>query len=136
MSDAAISRFFHQTAALSSGDWKLGAGHALALHARQAGVLSIRHGRVWLTFNNAGQDLRVRAGDHFLSRGESLSLSAGESVVLESFGIGQTPSACFSWDPAQARLDWSVFGRLLERFWRWACAPSRQRPAPAVPKGS
>lgn len=136
MSDAAIFCFSHQTAGLSSGGCKLGAGRALTFHARQAGVLSIRHGRVWLTFNNAEQDLRVRAGDHFLDRGESLSLSAGESVVMESFGLGQTPSACFGWEPAQASPNWSLFGRLSERFWRWACAPSRPRPAPVAPKGS
>lgn len=83
------------------GCWKLGAGRALTLHARQAGVLRIAHGRVWVTFNNA-DDLRVRAGDYFLSRGESLSLLPGESLVMESFSIGYTPSAYFSWEPAQA----------------------------------
>lgn len=81
---------------------KLAAGRALTFHARHAGVLSIQQGRVWLTFNNAGQDLRVRAGDHFLSRGESLSLLAGESVVMESWGLGHAPSAWFSWEPAAA----------------------------------
>ncbi len=67
-----------------AGCWKLGAGRALTVHASQAGVLRIAHGRVWLTFSNAGHDLRVRAGDHFLSRGESLSLAGGEAVVMES----------------------------------------------------
>ena len=57
---------------------------------------------VWATFNKAGQDLRVRAGDHFLSRGESLSLSAGEAVVMESYGVGHASSAYFSWEPAAA----------------------------------
>ncbi len=84
------------------GAWKLGAGRALTLHARQAGVLRIAHGRVWLTFNNAGQDARVRAGDHFLSRGDSLPLLAGETVVMESWGLGHAPSAWFNWDWAPA----------------------------------
>jgi len=84
------------------GCWKLGADRALTLHARQAGVLRIAHGRVWVTFNNAGHDLRVRAGDHFLSRGESLSLSPGETVVMESFGMGHASSAYFNWEPAAA----------------------------------
>ena len=84
------------------GCWKLGADRALTLHARQAGVLRIAHGRVWVTFNNAGRDLRVRAGDHFLSRGESLSLSAGETVVMESFGMGHASSAYFNWEPVAA----------------------------------
>ncbi|MFC5522841.1 DUF2917 domain-containing protein [Polaromonas jejuensis] len=84
------------------GCWKLGAGRALTLHASQAGELRIAHGRVWVTFNNAGQDLSVRAGDHFLSRGDGLFLRAGESLVMESFGIGHVPSAYFSWEPARA----------------------------------
>lgn len=85
-----------------AGGCKLGAGRALTLHARHAGMLSIQHGRVWLTFNNAGQDLRVRAGDHFLNCGESLSLPAGGTVVIESYGLGHAPSAYFSWGPAPA----------------------------------
>lgn len=85
-----------------SGCWKLAAGRALTVHASQAGVLRIAHGRVWVTFNNAGQDLRVRAGDHFLSRGESLSLSSGEAVLMESYGVGHASSAYFSWEPAAA----------------------------------
>ncbi|MHB1249902.1 MAG: DUF2917 domain-containing protein [Polaromonas sp.] len=116
-----ISRFTHQTARRPDGRclrqpgdatagrldgrpgaWKLGAGRALTLHARQGGVLRIAHGRVWLTFNKAGQDTRVRAGDHFLSRGESLPLLAGQAVVMESWGLGHAPSAWFSWEPATA----------------------------------
>ena len=85
-----------------AGCWKLGAGRALTVHAGQAGVLRIAHGRVWVTFSNAGNDLRVRAGDHFLSRGESLPLSAGEAVVMESYGVGHAASAYFSWEPALA----------------------------------
>ncbi len=85
-----------------AGCWKLGAGRALTVHASQAGVLRIAHGRVWVTFNNAGNDLRVRAGDHFLSRGDSLLLSAGAAVVMESYGVGHAASAYFSWEPAAA----------------------------------
>ena len=65
-----------------AGFWKLGAGRALTLRASQAGVLRIAHGRVWATFDSASQDIQVRAGDHFLGRGESLALRAGESLVI------------------------------------------------------
>lgn len=85
-----------------AGFWKLGAGRALTLHAAQAGVLRIAHGRVWATFDSASQDAEVRAGDHFLSRGECLTLKAGESLVIESFSAGHAASAYFSWEPTVA----------------------------------
>ena len=85
------------------GCWKLAAGRALTVRAAQAGVLRIAHGRVWATFDLAEGDSRVRAGDHFLSRGESLELQAGQSLVIESYGSGQPTSAYFSWEPAAAR---------------------------------
>lgn len=86
-----------------SGSWQLGAGRALSLQARQAGVLSIAHGRVWVTLDHPERNSTQRAGDHFLSRGESLCLLPGESLVMESLGIGHEPSACFRWEPARAR---------------------------------
>ena len=88
-----------------AGFWKLGAGQALTLRASQAGVLRIAHGRVWATFDGASQDMQVRAGDHFLMRGESLTLKAGESLVLESFSSGHAASAYFSWEPAGSRVE-------------------------------
>jgi Protein of unknown function (DUF2917) len=85
-----------------SGFCKLEAGRALSLHARQAGVLRITHGRVWLTFNITGEGLSARTGDHFLSRGDNLPLAAGETVVMESSGLGHAPSAYYSWEAAAA----------------------------------
>lgn len=85
-----------------AGCWKLGAGRALSLQARHAGVLRIAHGRVWATLDNPEQNSTQRAGDHFLSRGDSLFLQSGESLVMESFGIGHASSAYFSWEPARA----------------------------------
>lgn len=87
------------------GSWKLRAGQALTLHARHAGELRITHGRVWATFHYAEHLLRGRTGDHFLSRGESLSLAAGESLVVEPFGIGHAAPAYFSWEmPREASV--------------------------------
>lgn len=85
-----------------AGFWKLGTGRALTLRASQAGVLRIAHGRVWATFDHASQDIHVRAGDYFLGRGDSLSLRAGESLVMESFSAGHAASAYFSWEPTAA----------------------------------
>ncbi|SFB90654.1 Protein of unknown function [Polaromonas sp. OV174] len=110
-------RFAHQMEAVSrsaaavgakaalagqAGNWQLAAGRAMALQAGQAGVLRIAHGRVWATFDHADQRRSTRAGDHFLSRGDSLCLQPGEGLVMESYGIGHTPSALFSWEPALA----------------------------------
>ncbi|MEO8389103.1 MAG: DUF2917 domain-containing protein [Polaromonas sp.] len=88
-----------------AGFWKLGVGRALTLRASQAGVLRIAHGRVWATFDGASQDIHARAGDHFLMRGESLTLRAGESLVMESFSTGHAASAYFSWEPASVRVE-------------------------------
>lgn len=85
-----------------SGYCKLEAGQALTLHARQAGVLRITRGRVWLTFNVAEKGIGARTGDHFLSRGESLQLAAGEAVVMEPYGLGHVPSAYYIWEAAAA----------------------------------
>jgi Protein of unknown function (DUF2917) len=87
-----------------SGYWKLEAGHALTLRARQAGVLRITHGRVWLTFDITEKNAGVRTGDYFLSRGESLNLSAGEVLVMEPYGLGHEPSAYYSWEAVAASL--------------------------------
>jgi hypothetical protein len=89
-------------AATLSGYCKLEAGHALTLRARQAGVLRITRGRVWLTFDITEKNAAARTGDHFLSRGESLQLAAGESVVMEPYGQGHVPSAYYSWEAAAA----------------------------------
>ncbi|WP_296918267.1 DUF2917 domain-containing protein [Polaromonas sp.] len=83
-----------------SGYCKLEAGRALTLHARQAGVLRITRGRVWLTFNLTEKAAGARTGDHFLSRGESLQLACGEAVVMEAYGLGHATLAYYSWEPA------------------------------------
>ena len=85
-----------------SGCQRLAAGKALTLHARHAGLLRIAHGRIWLTAGHGWNDLPVRAGDHILGRGESLFLAAGETVVMETFGLGHAPPAHFSWETAPA----------------------------------
>ena len=93
-----------------SGYCKLKAGHALTLHARQTGVLRITRGRVWLTFDINGPDLRARTGDHFLSSGESLQLSSGEAVVMEPYGLGHATLAYYSWEPAAASPSVALVG--------------------------
>ena len=75
----------------------LATGHALTLRARRLSVLRISHGRVWLTLTDAGPWSRVRAGDHFLSPGESLTLLPGQELVMEPFGTAGGAPAQFTW---------------------------------------
>ena len=75
----------------------LAAGHALELRARRLSVLRISHGRVWLTLTDAGPWSRVRAGDHFLNPGESLTLLPGQELVMEAFGPTDGAPPQFTW---------------------------------------
>ena len=77
----------------------LAAACAVTLTARQAGVLHIGQGRVWVTFNCSG-----RAGDYFVGAGERFPLLAGQSVVLEPFSVPAVPGAGaqFRWEPLAA----------------------------------
>jgi Protein of unknown function (DUF2917) len=81
------------------GYLRLVPGRAVTLQASQPGVLRIAQGRVWVTFSNAAQDGRVRAGDYFVDRGQSLPLLAGHKVVLEAFDANNQASAFFTWEP-------------------------------------
>ena len=87
-----------ERAALSPRLRGLAAGHALTLRARRLSVLRISHGRVWLTLTDAGPWSRVRAGDHFLNPGESLTLLPGQELVMEPFGTAGGAPAQFTWD--------------------------------------
>lgn len=80
---------------------KLDAGKAVTLRATQLSVLRIAHGRVWATLSDDGPYSRVLAGDHFLSRGQSLTLLPGQELVMESFeslASSRTATAHFSWE--------------------------------------
>ena len=80
---------------------QLNAGQAVTLRAKQLSVLRISHGRVWVTLSHAGPYSRVPGGDHFLSRGESLTLLTGQELVIEPFEPSASSSmatAHFSWE--------------------------------------
>lgn len=74
----------HSTPAHAVGGFKLKTNGALTLTPKTHAVLRVAHGRVWVTFANANQDLAVRAGDHFLHLGQTMRLSAGQAVVMEA----------------------------------------------------
>ena len=66
-----------------------------------------------MTFDDAGLDSRVRAGDYFLSSGEHLQLKPGQRLVLDPFTGGAAGTACFIWKPADlgSGLAARLFGR-------------------------
>lgn len=74
----------HSTPFHAVGGFKLKTNHALTLIPKTHAVLRVANGRVWVTFANASRDLAVRAGDHFLHPGQTLSLGAGQTVVMEA----------------------------------------------------
>lgn len=80
--------------------YTLPAGQAMTVQARESGVLRVGQGCLWVTFSHADRDHRVPAGDHFLGFGESLRLSAGQTVVMESWPEAAPDTAtpaCVSW---------------------------------------
>ena len=98
------------------GYLRLDGGRAVRLVATSSGVLRIAEGRVWATFDHAAAKNGPRAGDYFANCGDGLPLLAGQSVVIESFALGDAAAAYFSWEPwaspqpcpAAAPLRWAV----------------------------
>ena len=100
---AALAGAIDITAPVQNGadGYRLDAGQALSMQARQAGHLRVAQGRVWVTFRNASQDCRVRAGDYFLECGDRLALAAGDAVVMEPLAVGGAAApAWVCWDAA------------------------------------
>ena len=95
--------------------YTLPASQAMTVQARESGVLCLSQGRLWVTFSHADRDHCVPAGDHFLEPGESLRLSVGQTVVMESWPKAAPGAkdvampACVSWEADAPR-------RLLSRL--------------------
>lgn len=93
-----------QSAAVAAlpGTWKLVAGRALTLKPRETGVLRVAHGNMWVTFDGPHHGPSNNLGDHVIGVGQPLRLAAGQRLVVEPWGPGQT--AYFSWDPVPATV--------------------------------
>jgi len=85
--------------------YTLPAGQAVTVQARESGVLRVGQGRLWVTFSHADRDHRVPAGDHFLEFGETLRLSAGQTVVMESW---TEAAPCAKGAATPARVSWQA----------------------------
>ena len=84
------------------GCWKLDTGRAVTLRPHEAGVLRVAQGQVWATLQGPHRGRGNDLGDHFLRRGESLALRAGQRLVLEPWDATSQAPAWFSWDPQSA----------------------------------
>ncbi|MDB5732104.1 MAG: hypothetical protein JWQ03_1999 [Variovorax sp.] len=76
------------------------AAQALTFKARQASMLRVMHGRLWVTREGARA---APAEDLVLGEGATLRLARGERVVLESWNAGQPGAAWFCSEEAPAR---------------------------------
>lgn len=79
-SDSAVQR----VPAHAVGNFKLTTHRSMTLTLKSAGRLRIAHVQAWLTFAEAANDFSARAGDHFLSTGQTIFLTAAQVVVIEA----------------------------------------------------
>lgn len=102
MAPQTLSQMQQSTAAPTlPGTWKLAGGRAITLEPREAGVLRVAHGQLWVTYDGPHGGPLNDLGDHIVGVGERLPLRAGQRLVIEA-RTSQAP-AYFSWDPLQAR---------------------------------
>jgi len=82
------------------GTWKLAAGRAITLEPREAGVLKVAHGRLWVTFEGPHAGRLDESGDRIIGAGEQVRIAPGQRLVAEAWNEGCP--AYFSWDPMPA----------------------------------
>ena len=97
MASQTLTQMQQSAAPALPGTWKLGAGRAITLRPREAGVLRVAHGCLWATFDGPHTGPLNGSGDHVLGAGERLVLAAGQRLVVEAWD-SRVP-AYFSWDP-------------------------------------
>jgi hypothetical protein len=90
-----------QAAPVLPGSWKLAPGRAMTFQPREAGILRVSHGQLWITFDGPQHGPRDDLGDHFFGAGEQIRLRGGQRLVAEAWN-GRKP-AYFSWDPLPVR---------------------------------
>lgn len=79
-------------AAVRRDAWQLAPGQAITLRAREAHVLRVRQGRLWVTLDATA---RWGSEDQVIGPGEELRVPAGQRLVMEPWdGCGAT----WSWE--------------------------------------
>ena len=150
----------HSTPAHAVGGFKLKTKGALTLTPKTDAVLRVAHGRAWVTFANASQDLVARAGDHFLQLDQPLRLRAGQAVVMEAmssdvyFDLQPDTQSLASFSQAAFKSELALVGAsstsksLFKTLYGWfkmpgwgrsqsahACAQTRPHPFAAAAQG-
>jgi hypothetical protein len=82
------------------GFWKLTPGRALSLQPRNAGLLRVAQGQVWVTLDVPQQGAGNELGDYFLHAGEQLAVNPGQHLVLEPFERADQQAVFFEWTPS------------------------------------
>lgn len=94
-----------QSQARPTGSWKLEPGRALTLHPTEPGELRVAQGRLWATLDGPHSGSPRGLGDLAVEAGSPLRLRAGQRVVIEPAGPGET--VYFAWNvAAQPRPCW------------------------------
>jgi hypothetical protein len=84
----------------------------MSLRPKQAAVLRIFCGQVWVTQGRASGGTPDSAGDRFLGPGDVLVVPAGASLVMEPLAArGDTAPVHFEWSDASALAGPSRFDR-------------------------
>lgn len=95
-------------------------GQAVTLRTRRPLLLNIDSGRVWVTQSGPHLVLGRESGDRFLTPGDTLQVSAGTRLVLETLTHPDDPQpAHFGWTPGVAPSP-------SEGFTRQVLAPARE----------
>lgn len=81
----------------AAGTWRLQPGQALTLRPSQSGVLWVVAGGLWATGDGPHPGPANARGDRVLAAGETVSVRAGERLVVEA--VGPAAGAQFAWDP-------------------------------------
>lgn len=81
------------------GYWKLAPGQAISLQPREAGLLRIAQGQVWLTLDGPHTGHGNESGDQFLKAGQGLGVRAGQRLVFEPCGKPRETPVYFEWMP-------------------------------------
>ncbi len=111
-----------------AGTWRLHPGQAMSLRPKEASLLRIHRGPVWVTLGEPGALSPQASGDRFLHAGESMVVPAGAQLVMEPLSVrAEDGPVCFDWlGAAPQKVAPGRFGREVLAPLREAVAASGQ----------